>query len=758
MVDLFGQVIEISLSMSVLILLLFIFSKALHKRYRASAAVFAWLAIALRLILPWNISLPSAAVTIPIPQTMVQPHPVASVFTETLLPEMTEENAVPQIPQNAPADNPEKNNEESLSPASGFSLSAVQILTGIWILGMGFSLLRLILDYHQVKKLLMARGRRISRQSPQGRLLRQLCRKMQIRKIPPLMVSRSAPTPMAIGFFNPSIVLAPELLDHENLDLILMHELIHLKQKGLWKKVLLSAAQTIHWFNPLVWLMNNQAENDIEMACDQRLLKDQPKEVRAVYGRMIVDVIRQTRLPMTAFSTRFSSGKPLKKRIQALFDSSRKKKGTLILTLILLCAGMGSMLIACGVQAQPGQQEEQLLRISRNEDNAELMVQSEDPAVLETMQKVIERQRAPISEPYYYDLKIHFNGKDYLAWTNPQWLYLKDQQGKISYTDDPYALYDFYALIGYEQPEIKTGELTINPVEGEIAKITVADINSRLQPEKEVNWQWIQPHQYTYFDVFSDLHGEYVELGKNTWTNQNPEFKNDWLLTFVIHPGDQYTSYPFPEVIHICFLKGDLALINDWLVQLDHDYTEDIRELLSNLGETGSHFESTEDEAKLKKERIRNNFPWASIIEPVKAESNYIYNIPQMNLRITIDQEVPADVFMIYDKLSNEVGFQYYEWPIEDWMSSDYTHGSYDGYYVFGLFDEPPVDGGYFGDGALIATEVMRFSDTEILCITSDLGLNLTSEGTDYLKSVGFWPSDEKSMPLLNHLTFEKIR
>ena len=69
-------------------------------------------------------------------------------------------------------------------------------------------------------------------------------------------------------------------------------------------------------------------------------------------------------------------------------------------------------------------------------------------------------------------------------------------------------------------------------------------------------------------------------MGKNTWTNQNPEFKNDWLLTFVIHPGDQYTSYPFPEVIHICFLKGDLALINDWLVQLDHDYTEDIRELL----------------------------------------------------------------------------------------------------------------------------------------------------------------------------------
>ena len=76
MTDLFGQVIEISLSMSVLIVILFVFSKTMHQRYRASVVVLAWLAIALRLILPWNITLPSAAVTIPVPQRMVQPLPV----------------------------------------------------------------------------------------------------------------------------------------------------------------------------------------------------------------------------------------------------------------------------------------------------------------------------------------------------------------------------------------------------------------------------------------------------------------------------------------------------------------------------------------------------------------------------------------------------------------------------------------------------------------------------------------------------------
>ena len=376
MTDLFGQVIEISLSMSVLIVILFVFSKTMHQRYRASVVVLAWLAIALRLILPWNITLPSAAVTIPVPQRMVQPLPVGSSFTEIPQPE-TE----PQLPSPSFPEHYEKT-EENTMPPTGFSISILQILTVVWIIGMGLSVLRLTLDYYRVKKLLMARGQRVSRQSPQGRLLRQLGRKMKMKKIPPLIASRSAPTPMAIGFLNPAIVLAPELLEHENLDLILKHELIHLKQKDLWKKVLLSAAQTIHWFNPFVWLMNNQAENDIEMACDQRLLKGQSKEVRAVYGRMIVDVIRQTRLPMTAFSTRFSSGKPLKKRIQALFDSSRQKKGTLIITLILLSTGIGSMLVACSVQAQPQESEERLLQIIRNDENVELMLQSEDPEVL----------------------------------------------------------------------------------------------------------------------------------------------------------------------------------------------------------------------------------------------------------------------------------------------------------------------------------------------------------------------------------------
>lgn len=177
MTDLFGQVIEISLSMSVLIVILFVFSKTMHQRYRASVVVLAWLTIALRLILPWNITLPSAAVTIPVPQRMVQPLPVTPVFRES--PELKAE--VPSK-EPLPSDNLQEKAEENPTPATGFSISILQILTVVWIIGMGLSVLRLTLDYYRVKKLLMARGQCVSRQSPQGRLLRQLGRKMKMKK------------------------------------------------------------------------------------------------------------------------------------------------------------------------------------------------------------------------------------------------------------------------------------------------------------------------------------------------------------------------------------------------------------------------------------------------------------------------------------------------------------------------------------------------------------------------------------------------
>lgn len=58
---------------------------------------------------------------------------------------------------------------------------------------------------------------------------------------------------------------------------ILKHELIHYKQKDLWYKLLLLMAQVIHWFNPLVYIMVEQAEQDLEARCDLKVVGKESK-------------------------------------------------------------------------------------------------------------------------------------------------------------------------------------------------------------------------------------------------------------------------------------------------------------------------------------------------------------------------------------------------------------------------------------------------------------------------------------------------
>ena len=108
----------------------------------------------------------------------------------------------------------------------------------------------------------------------------------------------------------------------------------------------------------------------------------------------------------------------------------------------------------------------------------------------------------------------------------------------------------------------------MNPIEGRIDKISVPDIREDIQPEKEVNWAWIQPNQYPYFDVFSNLHGEYVEIGKNTWIHQNQSLAENPLFTFIVNPGEELIndSYFFYEPVTICFIKG-LSLIHIFTIR-----------------------------------------------------------------------------------------------------------------------------------------------------------------------------------------------
>ncbi len=94
-----------------------------------------------------------------------------------------------------------------------------------------------------------------------------------------------------------------------------MHEYIHIRKLDNLLKGISSAAVCIHWFNPLVWVMNKFLSRDIELRCDETLLKQCDSDCRADYALTLIDLEDKRR--GYAFDTAFAK-EPSEERIRAI--------------------------------------------------------------------------------------------------------------------------------------------------------------------------------------------------------------------------------------------------------------------------------------------------------------------------------------------------------------------------------------------------------------------------------------------------------
>src|SRR5699024_7205080 len=82
-------------------------------------------------------------------------------------------------------------------------------------------------------------------------------------------------SPLTYGIWRP-VILLPKTMDYTDtrrLKYVLTHELIHIKRFDMLAKYVLVAALCIHWFNPLVWVMYILANRDLELSCDEAVVK-----------------------------------------------------------------------------------------------------------------------------------------------------------------------------------------------------------------------------------------------------------------------------------------------------------------------------------------------------------------------------------------------------------------------------------------------------------------------------------------------------
>ncbi|MFG6367655.1 MAG: M56 family metallopeptidase [Lachnospiraceae bacterium] len=158
-------------------------------------------------------------------------------------------------------------------------------------------------------------------------------------------------SPLVCGLFAPKIYL-PTRMDFDNTTLlqhILCHETMHIRRKDNWIKTVMLATLCLHWFNPLVWIMSKYLASDLELACDEAVLRqyDKEEEIRKNYAFSLLTMAITGNRPTLLYSA-FSKTE-VERRIQSILQY---RKASSLLLLISICFVLGgSVVFATGGQA-----------------------------------------------------------------------------------------------------------------------------------------------------------------------------------------------------------------------------------------------------------------------------------------------------------------------------------------------------------------------------------------------------------------------
>lgn len=111
---------------------------------------------------------------------------------------------------------------------------------------------------------------------------------------PRICVSNSRRAPLTFGVFRPTVLLPEDLpIGDAQFQLVLAHELAHIRRKDCLRKLLLTVCLCLYWWNPLVWMMVWLANRDMELACDEAVLRALGPDCKKAYALTLLDMAQR---------------------------------------------------------------------------------------------------------------------------------------------------------------------------------------------------------------------------------------------------------------------------------------------------------------------------------------------------------------------------------------------------------------------------------------------------------------------------------
>ncbi|MCI6150173.1 MAG: M56 family metallopeptidase [Flintibacter sp.] len=341
METLFLRVVWLSATVSAVLLPLLLASRWLQSRVKAKSLYILWLLLAVRLVVPVEITLPKPAVTVQVPQyevTIPTNRPSGELPDDQLSP--VEPNVAPSLPQ--------MEQEPDLTAQTEVPVAVV--LGTLWLTGVFAIALIQISSYLVTRRALLRWARPVSPETREQ--IQYLALRLGLKRTFQVRRSDRVRTAMVLGVLRPVLLLPQEECD----PLVVLHELNHLRRRDLEYKGLMMAACWLHWFNPLVWWMSRVAGRNLELCCDEDVAGKENSAFRHRYGRLLLECATEGAGPV--LSSRFGSSKEeLKARLTNLFVA--KKRGRALVCLALACAVLTGGLVACE-QTQPPAPDAQL--------------------------------------------------------------------------------------------------------------------------------------------------------------------------------------------------------------------------------------------------------------------------------------------------------------------------------------------------------------------------------------------------------------
>lgn len=258
----FLKIVNISISAGWLILAILALRLALRKAPKW-ARILLWGIVGVRLLFPFSIESPFSL--IPSAQT---------------IPADIEMGATPAIDSGFDTINRIVNPmiRQSNQTTVGASVNPLQIqiaiLAWIWVLGVVLMLLYMTFSYlhlrHRVKTAILRDGN--------------------------VFQSEQVDSPFVLGIFAPGIYV-PFQMEEGDLEYVIAHEKAHIRRKDHWWKPLGFLLLSFYWFHPLLWLAYVLLCHDLELACDEKVIRELGGGRRADYAQALLSCSVGRRLP-----------------------------------------------------------------------------------------------------------------------------------------------------------------------------------------------------------------------------------------------------------------------------------------------------------------------------------------------------------------------------------------------------------------------------------------------------------------------------